>query len=69
MYERAFSRLHLALLGSEISPALLALKTSGINQSLDSPLDRLAASHRAAEARGEQNHLLFNQGCARTFAA
>lgn len=69
MYERAFSRLHLALLGSEISPALLALKTLGTNQSWGRPLDRLAASHRAPEARAEQSHLLFNQGCARTFAA
>ena len=69
MYERAFSRLHLALLGSEISPALLALKTSGINQSWGRPLDRLAASHCAPEARGAQNLLLFNQGCAHTFAA
>jgi len=69
MYERAFSQLHLALFGSEISPALLALTTSGINQIRGRPLDRLAASHRAPEARGEQNLLLFNQGCAHTFAA
>lgn len=69
MYECAFSRLHLALLGSEISPALLALKTLGISESLGRPLDRLAASHCAPEARGAQNHRLLNQGCARTFAA